>query len=212
MEVWDCLQKKNMPCFTFCCFYNGTLRNGVELEEIDFTILRKKLVYVYSLPYDTGSNSLVLDPTSDITGDILPEYIINQDTMSESEIEKNLERFGGMYINEPGMNQYPNCSFANFSDNDVQIWTIREIKQGEELLIYYGSGFDRPYLLSQYLYDVSNLSLYFKNGCSIPSIEIAGISIELSLIKEKPICELVDELDKHAKKIIIPLLEYLKSK
>lgn len=172
--------KENIDCFKYICSYTGTKKHSDELTALaNSRNFLRKLTYVYSI-----IESEILDPTDD-DGNILPEFT---DTNGA-----NLCEYAGIYINEPSVDQFPNCVFAVNSEK-IEIWSVRNILEGEELLIFYGKGVYREYLLSQFLFGVSNFTLYFEHGqlsfVEIDSIRIlvdniSGVSKEL-IFKQLP--------------------------
>ena len=200
--------------FSFLCCYEGYKRESFELESLDSSILMKKLEYLFTIPSIQEKDKIwILDPTSDESGSLLSKYRISYDCISDEDLQKLLMDFGGLYINEPGMDQVPNCCFVyNESFDKVEIWSIKNIKKDEELLLFYGAGFDRFYLLSQYLYNITNLCIILKNQGNDVIIKINDISLSYSIHGKLGLQELLSELPDECTMILCELLPLLNSK
>ena len=66
------------------------------------------------------------------------------------------------FVNEPGPEDTPNLAWVwNFPKHRVEMWTIRDVKKGEELTICYGQAYPRGY----------------KSNCTQPGVEAPRMAI-----------------------------------
>jgi len=137
---------------------------------LDTTTFAKKMVFLKTFPFgssdhdDSGSKesardpldrllqdagTLVLDPTDD-NGDLMPEFE---------------DRFLGLFANEPPPGTPVNAAFAFCPRRRaIEIWTLHPVATGQEIFVFYGSGYERPYLISEELCGFSNIALVLNDS------------------------------------------------
>jgi len=83
------------------------------------------------VPY-TGKELYYFDPTL-CTNKLLPEFdhcVVHR-------------------LNEPSPGLQQNCRWVRRKYQPSEIWTLRDIEPGEELLLYYGDGYQRNYEINR---------------------------------------------------------------
>lgn len=119
----------DIPKDTFVATYPGWV-----YHEDDYKFLwhagHRSMVYSiqsFRINRDTGAVdwNWILDPTDGVDH-VAPEF------------RNSLAPF----LNEPSAGQRPNLGWVyNFDDETVELWTIRAVRAGEELLLCYGAGY-----------------------------------------------------------------------
>lgn len=97
---------------------------------------------------------------------------------------------GGMFANEAGSGEAVNCAFAYNTNHaaavdwggesyySLELWSIRAIEEGEELLTFYGSGFHRDYLIDSTLLEVvGNLSVFVDRSPEDRRGRVVGLAV-----------------------------------
>jgi hypothetical protein len=116
---------------------------GNKLSRLD--VEGQKKVYAYLACYRCVNEKLYLDPTNRF-GNIDPSFEYNP----------------SLYINEPDQDQEANCtSVINMDTKRMEIFTKKEIRKGEELLIAYGDSYSRDYSVNE---NEEAGSVVFQNG------------------------------------------------
>jgi len=129
-----CFTAQFLPAKTLVGIYPGVITNerqlGIKLAQMPFEQQQKVFQYlVHSRLHSTEKSKCYLDPTNK-QGSIDESFALNY----------------VLYINEPSKGQTINVQHVWNYDNDrLEIWTLRDIQQGEELLITYGASYCRDY-------------------------------------------------------------------
>lgn len=119
--------------YTYLCSYGGKTWScsslGKKLSKLSPAQIQ--LLTSYDMIHPVLENHII-SPMNFKTGELLPEY-------------QNNPAFYFNEASEPG--EYPNVCFAlNLAKDRLDLVTIRDIREGEELLTYYGSNdADRGY-------------------------------------------------------------------
>ena len=139
---------------------------------LDTATFAKKMVFLKTFPFGSpdhdaervkhpldlllqDAGDLVLDPTDD-RGDLMPEFE---------------DRCLGLFANEPPPGTPVNAAFA-FSPRRraIEIWTLHPVARGQEIFVFYGSGYERSYLISEELCGFSNIALVLNDDNQISQI------------------------------------------
>ena len=138
-----CYAKRNIKKYEIACTFSGILSTEKfytkKYKRILKHIAQGKKDYAdpakYAIDVDMDHITGILDPTS--------HHGIIQRHQSHA-----------WYANEPGKNDSLNGEIAqNFGTYDLVILAIKDIKKGEEILVYYGDRYERDY-------DICKLSVY----------------------------------------------------
>ena len=130
--------------------YCGRLRHADALQHLPPAALLRKLEYLMSFPYS---------PTADHNTAWVLDATVDDDGSSDA-IDVTFRECGALRVNEPPLDAHPNAAIAyNSARRTVEVWSTSAISAGHEVLLYYGQGYNRDYLISQHLYGIDAISI-----------------------------------------------------